>query len=420
MRLRGVAVAATAGGALVLAACGGSGDGTSSDGSSVTLWMYPVIADEQASAEYWKGIETDFESKNDGVDLKVELLPWEGRQEKITTALASGTGPDVVLLVPDMIPQYVEQGTLTPVGDIVENSPTKLLPNAVEAMTVNDEVYGVPIYQTVNAPIYNTALFEQAGINEMPQTWDAILEAAPKLAANDVAIYDYFGGPEESLNLTFYPLLWQAGGQVFSDDGSEVAFDSPEGVEALQFLLDLQAAGGLTADAPTVGSSFENRAMATSDAAMTHFADLTMTNRIAEAVGPDKITVGEPIEGPGGKAVFGIPGPLTLAEKAKDNDGAKAFLNYMLQPDVLAGLAAESGFFPPSNEVEVPDAGPLVEPFSAALEYANPGPIHPMSRQVMAVLASQIQAALLGNATAEEALTAAAEEANALLSSGGS
>lgn len=419
MRLRGVAFAAIAtGGALVLASCGGS-DNTSSDGSSVTLWMYPVIADEAAGAAFWEKVESDFESKNDGVDLNVELLPWEGRQEKVTTALASGTGPDIVLLVPDMIPQYVEQGTLTPVGDIVDDSPTELLPNAVEAMTIDGEVYGVPIYQTVNTPIYNTALLDAAGISEVPSTWDDILAAAPLLAANGVATLDYPGGPEESLNLTFYPLLWQAGGQVFSDDGSSVAFDGPEGVAALQFLLDLQAAGGLVPDVATANSTFEGRGMPTSDVAMTHFADVSMTQQIAEAVGPENIVAGAPIEGPGGQAAFGIPGPLTLAEKAKDNEGAKAFLRYMLEPDVLADLAAESGFFPPSESVEVPGVDPIAEPFAEALQYTNPGPIHPQSRQVMSVLSSQIQAALLGNATPEEALTAAAEEANAMLGGSG-
>ncbi len=418
MRLRSTAAAvATASGALVLASCGGSGDGTSSDGS-VTLWMYPVIADEARNAAYWEKIEADFEAENEGVDLQVELLPWEGRQEKVTTALASDTGPDIVLLVPDMIPQYIQQGTLTPVGDIVDESETELLDSAVEAMTFDGEVYGVPIYQTVNTPIYNTEMFQQAGISELPTTWDEILDAAPQLAANDVAVLDYFAGPEESLNLTFYPLLWQAGGQVFSDDGNSVAFDSPEGVEALQFLLDVQEAGGLTPNVATSTSVFENRGMPTSDAAMTYFSDLTTMQRVNQTLGGNKITAGAPLEGPGGQAAFGIPGPLTLAENAKDNEGAKAFLRYMLQPDVLGELAAESGFFPPSDSVEVPGADESTEPFVEALEFVNPGPVHPQSRQVMAVLSSQIQAALLGDVSAEEALDAAAEEANGMLPGG--
>lgn len=406
----------------VLAACGGSdSDGSTGDAGSseVTVWMYPVIADEAASKAYWEGLEADFEAANDGVDLTIELQPWEGRQEQVTTALASGTGPDIILLGPDQIPQYVEQGTLAPVDDIVEGSEAELLPNALEALSTDGSVYGVPIYQTVITTTYNKALFDAAGITEVPTTWDDVLAAAPSLAANGVATLDYPGGPEESLNLTFYPYLWQAGGQVFSDDGSSVAFDSPEGVEALQFLLDLQAAGGLMPDVATATSTFEGRGMPTQKAAMTSFTDLAMAVKIAEAVGEENLVVGAPLEGPDGQATFGIPGSLTLADKAKDNEGAAAFLSYMLEPDVLAGLAAESGFFPPSEDIDVPGAHEFAATFKDALPFTDPGPTHPQARQVMAILSSQIQAALLGQVSAEDALKAAADEANALLGSAG-
>lgn len=152
---------------------------------------------------------------------------------------------------------------------------------------------------------------------------------------------------------------------------------------------------------------------------MTAFTDLAMSVRIAEAVGPDNFVVGQPLEGPDGQATFGIPGALTLAEKSKDNEGAAAFLSYMLSSDVLAELAAESGFFPPSADIEVPGAHEYAATFGEALEFTNPGPTHPQARQVMTILATQIQAALLGEKSAEEALTAAADEANALLASAG-
>lgn len=401
--------------AVTLAACGGGGDESEGGSSTVTMWMYPVIADEADGREYWQDLEADFEEQHADVDLQIEMQPWEGRQEKITTALASGTGPDIVLLTPDQIPQYVDQGTLAPVDEVVDGAPVTLLPNAIEALTTDDQAYGVPIYQTVITTTYNKAVFDAAGIDELPTTWEDVIAAAPELAADGVATLDYPGGPEESLNLTFYPLLWQAGGSVFAEDGESVAFDSAEGVAALQFLLDVQAAGGLTPDVATATSTFEGRGMPTGESAMTTFTDLTMSQRIAEAIGPENLVVGQPLEGPAGPATFGIPGALTLAEKAADNDGAKEVLSYMLEEDQLSALASASGFFPPSEEIELTGGGEAATTFREALQYADPGPLHPQARQVMSVLASHIQAALLGEMTAEEALTAAAEEADAQL-----
>lgn len=402
---------------VTLAACGGS-DETSSEGSSVTVWMYPVIADEAAEKEFWNGVESDFEAEHPDVDLDIELQPWEGRQEKITTALAAGSGPDIILLIPDQLPQYVDQGTLLPVNDVIEGSPVELLPNAVEALTVEGDIYGVPIYQTVLTTVYNAGLFEDAGISELPTTWDGLLEAAPKLAENGVATLEYAGAPEMTLNQTFYPLLWQAGGQVFTEDGDAVAFDGPEGVATLQFLLDLQDKGGLTEDVVTARNDFESRALATGKAVLSTKVNLTTTIRLAEALGEENVVVGTPLEGPGGPATFGIPGGLVLAEKAADNDGAREFLSFMLEPEVLSGLSGESGFFPPSEEVEMPDAPDHASTFREALPLANPGDVHPKARQVMSILSAQIQKALLGEVNAEEALAAAAEEANALLSNG--
>ena len=204
----------------------------------VTLWMYPIIDDEPASRAFWGKVEAGFEAAHD-IDLRIQLQPWAARQEKIGTALLSGSGPDVVLLQPDMIPQYVGQRALQPVGDVVAASGRAFRPAAVTSLSVRGEVYGVPLYQTVTTTVYNRRLFAEAGITALPRTWDEVRAAAPKLAARGVPVLDYPGSAEETLNITFYPLLWQAGGSVFSADGRRSAFSSPEGVAALRFLAGL-------------------------------------------------------------------------------------------------------------------------------------------------------------------------------------
>ncbi|MFC0532421.1 ABC transporter substrate-binding protein [Phytohabitans kaempferiae] len=396
-----------------LAACGGDSGEEQSGGGSVTLWMYPVIADQAKSQAFWSKVETDFEAANAGIDAKIELQPWDGRQEKITTALAAGKGFDLVVLGPDQIPQYVEQGTLAPVDDVLTDK-AAFAPNAINALSVDDKLYAVPIYHTVNLPVYNKAALAKAGITDPPDTWTEIREAAPKLAAAGVSMFHYAGAPNETLNLTFYPFLWQNGASVFSPDGKSVAFNQPAGVEALQFLLDLEAAGGLQQGAATATTVLDNTSFLKGTTAAVPTAALSQLPQIEGAIGAENVVIGEPIEGKS-RVSFGIPGGVVMAKHAEGNEAAKKLAAYLGSAEVMASLAKESGFFPTRPDVQVPDATEQANQFAAALDKMYPGDTHPKARQVMAVLAPHLQAALQGKKTAQQALDDAAKEANALL-----
>ena len=404
--------------ALTLAACGGS-DGESTDGGgSVTVWMYPVIPDQDASIEFWDQVETDFETGHDDIDLTIELLPWEGRDEKIATAIASGEGPDLVLLTPDQTLQYQSTGGLKPMGAAVEENRDAFLPNALDSVTFDDELYGVPIYHTSTTTVYNTEVLEAAGISEVPTTWDDVLAAAPKLAANGVAAMDYSGSPEMTLNLSFYPLLWQAGGTVFTDDGSDVAFDGPEGHAALQFLVDLQEVGGLPADAATKPNNVEGGPLGTGTAAMGYAVTAPEVEQMKAGVGAENVVVGEPLSGVE-QVSFGMPGVLSLTSIIEDEQAAMEVAAYIASPEVATALNDAAGTFPARTDVEPPTGDEMLTVFNDALQYANPGEVTPSARQVMSVLSSNIQAALQGSKSVEDALADAASEARDLIARGG-
>ncbi|WP_162907025.1 ABC transporter substrate-binding protein [Allorhizocola rhizosphaerae] len=395
-----------------LAACGGD-DGEQSGGGNVTLWMYPVISDQAKSQAFWAKVEKDFEAANAGIDAKIELQPWDGRQEKVTTALAAGKGFDLVVLGPDQIPQYVQQGTLAPVDDVLADK-SAFGKSALDALSVNGKLYGVPIYHTATLPVYNRAALAKAGITDVPDTWAEIKDAAPKLAASGVSVLNYAGAPNETLNLTFYPLLWQNGGSVFGSDGKSVAFNQPAGVQALQFLLDLAAVGGLQQGAATSTSSLEGSAFTQGKAAVLPTVQLSQLSQIEKAIGAENVVVGQPIEGKR-RVSFGLPGGVVLGKHAAGNAAAKKLAAYLATPEVMAGLAKESGFFPTRSDVQVPDASENAKKFAAAIDKLYPGDTHPKARQVMSVLAPHIQAALQGKKSAQQALDDAAKEANALL-----
>ncbi|URM92262.1 sugar ABC transporter substrate-binding protein [Streptomyces sp. MRC013] len=397
--------------ASLLAGCGGDGGSGSND---VTVWMYPVIADPKANSAYWKQVEKDFEAANPGTRVTVEEQPWENRDEKLATALGSGKGPDVVLLNPDQVPQYLGNGALRPVDKAVEGIEESFLPNAVKALSHDGRLYAVPIYHTVTTTLYNKRLLDRAGVKEPPTTWDEIRAAAPKLKRAGVAVLDYSASNEATLNLNFYPLLWQAGGRVFSEDGRKAAFNGPEGVAALTFLTDLYKAGAVPRTALTNTNIFADHPLGKQQAAMGFSNTLADADLARRTWGAENVVVGKPLRDVE-QVSFGVPGGLGLNADSRNVAGAEKFLAFMAQPERIRSLGEASGFLSPRTDVTVAGDAPYAKQFQEALPFAHPGEPSPVARQLMSLIAPEIQAALTGRKSPKEALDAAAAQADDLL-----
>ena len=90
----------------LMAGCAG-GSGEAGGDQSVTVWLYPVIADEAKHKEFWDKTVADFEAANEGITVDYEIYPWANRDESLQTAIAANKGPDLVYLIPDQLVAYV-------------------------------------------------------------------------------------------------------------------------------------------------------------------------------------------------------------------------------------------------------------------------------------------------------------------------
>lgn len=410
---------------VALAGCGGgagsNGGPTGQDSGGgpqgkVTLWMFPVIEDSAQNDAFWQQAKTDFEAANPGIDVTVETIPWVDRETKIATAFASGTGMDLVLLIADQIPQFVEQGFIAPLDDVLESSKDAIRPSVLDAVSLDGSAYAVPLYLTTNVPIYNKALFEAAGITQMPRTWADIKDAAPALAAQGIPVLDYPAASKVTLNVSFYPLLWQAGGRVFSEDGTRAAFNGPEGIEAVQFLLDLQRMGGLPDNVVAEANAIEGSRLAAGKAGMMLMAAPAAVGQLGAAIGAGNVVLGPPIRNKE-QVTYGVPGGIVLSAQSKNQEAAKKFLEYLGSVQVVKAFCEASGYFSPRTDAE-PNLSGVAPEFAESLEYAFPGEPNPKARQAMSVIAPYLQQALQGTTDAQSALDSAAEEVNALLAAG--
>ncbi|MFG2673591.1 ABC transporter substrate-binding protein [Streptomyces sp. NPDC048445] len=407
-RVRALAapVLATALAAGVLAGCSGSGD----DGNTVTMWTYPVIFDEAKNKAYWDGLVKAFEKKHDGVKVKVETFPWANRDTALATAIASGKGPDAVYLIPDQLPKYTK--SIIPAGDYMPASAKSDYTDfALKSVTVDGKPLATPILTSANPLICDKRVFDAIGEKSYPSSWADLESLAPKLKKKGYYATSYSGDTQQTLNMTFYPLLWQAGGDVFSEDGKNVTFNDAAGVKALTYLKKLVEGGYTDKDLVTTTPKLEQTPTAKGKVAC------TWQNTPADVEpfwGKENIVVQPPLKDTASVG-YGTVGALAML-KGADKKNTGDWLNFVAESKNSAGLQKAAGYFPArkSGGDLYPD-DKLQTAVGATLPSMDVGPLQDKAREVQGVLAPEIQAALLGKKSPQDALDTAQKAAQAML-----
>lgn len=150
---------------LVLMACGGSKDDANSGDSKVlNVW---AMGDEAKSL---KELAQKF-TKDTGIEVKVQVIPWANAHDKLLTAVASKSGPDVVQMGTTWMPEFVEAGALLDITKDVEKSKNMnsdlFFPGSVKTTQFDGKTYGVPWYAETRVLFYRTDLLKKLVIMKL-------------------------------------------------------------------------------------------------------------------------------------------------------------------------------------------------------------------------------------------------------------
>jgi N,N'-diacetylchitobiose transport system substrate-binding protein len=244
--------------ALTLATAGcagssGSDTAASSSGNAplsgtVTVWLMTGSAPSTLT----DALHKEFEGAHPGVKVKYEVQQWDGIQQKLTAALASGNPPDVIEVGNTQTAAFASQdGVLTDLtADKDSFNGSQWLKGLADSGAYNGKVYGVPFYAANREVIYRKDMFEQAGIAKTPTSNDEWLDAIGKLKTK-------FGSDPEFQALympgqNWYALLsfiWDNGGDVAKADGKnyKATLETPEAKAGLEFYKKLVDASGTKA-----------------------------------------------------------------------------------------------------------------------------------------------------------------------------
>lgn len=233
--------------ALVLVAIGGvfSNDGVQAqDGVSGELDVIGFsLPDEIATVR----IET-FEEQYPDVELNITEGALDPQQ--FLTSVVSGEPADVVYMGRDVLSTYAIRGALVPLTECIEEQGIDMSvfrESAVEQVTVDGEVYGIPEFYNVIVVLVNNQALADAGLtidDVNTSDWDSIValnDALTRIEDGEVTRIGFDPKLPE-----FLPLWAMANGvSLLSEDGRTAQLNDPAVVEALEFSASLhEAAGG--------------------------------------------------------------------------------------------------------------------------------------------------------------------------------
>jgi multiple sugar transport system substrate-binding protein len=274
---------------------------------------------------------------------------YEALSQKIMGAVAAGQPPDLAQVYEAWTAELIENGSVEPLTEYV-NGPNGLsaeeladfLPGMLENNTWDGVLYSVPFNKSVRALYWNKDLFATVGLTHAPTTWAEYMDYAKRLTKDQDGDgqVDQWGTAGEISAWMFENLLIQNGGAVVTPDGSVAAFDSPAGVEALDYMVKLLTEYGKV----TGGYEYQNDFQA-GKVGMIEGSTVSlsfMKGKYTFHLGTAPLPVGKQR----GCLVAGTNVVIFADAPVKHKEAAWEFIRWFTSPEVTARWAAATGYAP--------------------------------------------------------------------------
>jgi multiple sugar transport system substrate-binding protein len=234
--------------ALTLSGCGES---DSAVGDEVTLKLVAAEYGDRSgnsSKRYWDQLVGEFEFKNPGIRVDVDVYGWSQVDRKVASLVKDGKAPDIAQI--GSYADYAARGELYRADELL-SIPTQaaFIPGLADAGKVHRVQYGLPFVASTRVLFYNKNLLAKAGIPDPPKTWDQLQTDAQALKRAGVKVpYGLPLGPEEPQTETLNWML--SGGGGYTDPIGRYTIDSRENIKTFEWLRDELVGKGLTNPAP--------------------------------------------------------------------------------------------------------------------------------------------------------------------------
>ena len=361
----------------------------------------------------FRALMDEFEAQNP--DIKVELIsgPYSTTKEQVVASAAAGTMSDVVGLDGAWVSDFVKQGSLASLTDLMKQAGYDDSALAAQ-IQLNGATYMIPVVNFVYPVFVNLDLMEKAGIANPPATRSEFADAAKKLTDPANNVYGWV--LPLSLELPngiqndVMSWVWASGGSMMKDGKPDLTNDDVR--SAMEFIKSLYDAGVIAPGAfsmkePDKVTEFTNGRVGMMIDSLAHI------NMIREQT-PDlkfAITALPAKDGYTGKR--GLPYAswgIGIAANSKHQAEAWKLVEFLMSTEVNSKLSSIANAFP-GNVNSTPDFVETDELFAAAFDVFKTGYLAnefvglPVAEELMRLFDEQFQLYLDGSQTLDECLT---------------
>ncbi len=368
---------------------------------------------------YFDKMVSQFEEANPDINVIVEVTPWDVMLQKLTTDIAGNANADLAIIGTRWLLDFVEQDIAEPLDSYIdEDFQARFIETFLSPSRMDGQIYGLPVAASARAMYYNKSLFEEAGIDGPPATWEELKEDAAKISAlgDDIAGYG-LQGKEIETDVYFYYPMWSYGGSILADDGSS-GFGSDAAIQAATMYKSLIDAG-VTQDGPTAYNREDVQNLFKQGKVGMMITAPFLASQIKDEA-PDLNYGIAPIPaGPDGdRGTYGVTDSIIMFANSGNKDEAWQFLDYLFTQEPRSEFTRGEGFLPVNKAVSEEPAfteNEDLKVFASVLPDARFAPVVTGWEEIADVMSSALQRVYLDQATPEEAMTRAADEANRIL-----
>ena len=118
----------------------------------------------------------EFERQHPDIHVDLQIVPWLSAHEKLLTAFAGESLPDVSPIGNTWIPEFAALGALDPLDDRIAATPgfdqADFFPGVWDTGVIDGRAYAVPWYVETRLPFYRRDMLAKAGVKTLPTRWD--------------------------------------------------------------------------------------------------------------------------------------------------------------------------------------------------------------------------------------------------------
>ena len=365
--LKAIALASATSGAALFA--------SAANAVEIEYWQYFFDARVTAMEQ----LIENFEAANPDITVTMTHFPYADYRTKVAAAIPAGEGPDVVQLFYGWLNDYKAADLIQPLPADAFNADTideEFFP-MVAAMREGDNYWALPTAVRSLALFYNTRLFGAAGIDGPPETLEEMMEIGAKLTERDGAGNITQAGL--TMGMTAQDHHWfreglvrQFGGEPYLDDYKTVNYNTPEGVEAMEFYVGLGAEGGIGA----IGFMDEPQAAFKAGRAGMHIDGSFRIGSLNKTRGLEWGVTELPATADGMRSNYSSYWVNAITTKAEGEkyDAAVKFMQYVTSDEAMQIWLDVVGELPAKPSVGLTEANANNEtygPFIRGLAYAN-------------------------------------------------